>query len=71
MTLGTVITDIGPIAVIRPRVSHADITGNELAWIGVLREISHRSDPAPSLHAVQQLRHALCHRPQHAGYGQA
>ena len=55
----TYMTDTGPIAVIRPRATRADITENELAWIGFLREISGWSDPSPSLRAVQQLRHAL------------
>ena len=71
MTHPTVSTDTGPIAVIRPRVSRADITGNELAWIGFLREISHWSDPASGLRAVQQLRLALGDGGRQGGQGDA
>lgn len=71
MTRTTYMTDTGPIAVIRPRATRADITENELAWIGFLREISGWSDPAPGLRAVQQLRLALRQVPPHTGLGQA
>lgn len=57
---GTVImTDTGPIGPVRPNPERAEVTENELAWIGFLREISCRSDPAPCLAVVQAIRTAL------------
>lgn len=59
MTRTIIMTDTGPIGLVRPNPMRVDVTENELAWIGFLREFTDRSDPAPRLTVVQALRFAL------------
>ena len=49
-------TDTGPIGLVRPYTERVEVTENELAWVGFLREISDGSNPPPSLAVVQALR---------------
>jgi len=62
MSRTIIMTDTGPIGLVRPDPERAEVTENELAWIGFLREISDRSDPPPKLAAAQPLRLALRNR---------
>ena len=49
-------TDAGPIRLTAPAPEQCELTGNERAWIAVLREVCGRSIPPPSLAAVQAMR---------------